>query len=550
MQPLRPDPTLLRKNLSALAALDPGLAQRLHLAVEDTHLRRRSADRGHAVVYRLGRRWLPLSVGPAAVDEALAVLGEPARVLCFGVGLGEYVQAALARWPRAELVAWDRDPWLLRVALGGHDWSEVLRAGRLRLALCSDLLEHLPWDGAVAHHPVLDKVHGMERRLLEQGVGCQRALVATGELFVEDLADALRQRGFTVMPWEVQRHDPEEIAHNARQSAPNLAFSVNYTSGLAEACAAVGLPLICWEVDPAIDLPRAQGDTDHVWVFTHDPHNVERYRAGGFQQVQYMPLAANPRVRAPGAEPPAPDYRAPVSFVGSSMLAQARQLRARFDRALASWAAQTKVQSPQELIPRILSLQRKHPGRFIVSEALDAALPGFRQASISAGLGDPGLMLGETAASEKRLNTVAGLGAHGVQVWGDDGWKLAERGGARHRGRAGHHLEINRIYQASTINLDIDRLYQPDIVTMRVFDVLACGGFVLAEHSPHLHELFELGTELVSWRSAAELERQVRHFLAHPDEAAAIAGRGRARVLQDHTVDQRLEHMLEVAGQG
>lgn len=550
MQPLDPNIPRLRKNLAALAKVNTPLAQRLHLPVDDSHVRKAPADRGGGAHYKLGRGWMPLDIGRDATMELLGDPESPRRVLCFGVGLGELVQAAMKRWPKAEIVAWDRDPWLLRVALGRHDWRGPLRAGRLNLALATDLLDLLPWADHVVHHPVLDRVHAMERHLLEHGVGERRALMVTGELFVGDLADALRHRGYTVIPWEVERHAAEEIAHNARRSGASLVASINYTGGLAEGCSAARLPLICWEVDPALNSARARGATDQVWIFTHDPHNVARYQAGGFQHVEYMPLAANPRVRAPSSGAIDPRYHAPVSFVGSSMLGPASRLRGRFNALLASWAQAAGFDVPGDLVQRILLLQRQHHDRFIVSEALDASLPGFRAAVMATGEGDPGMLLGETAAAEKRLNVVAGLGPVGIHAWGDDGWKLAERGGASYRGRAGHSQEINLIYQASTISLDIDRLYQREIVTMRVFDVLACGGFVIAEHSPHLAEVFELGREMVSWHNPADLERKVRHFLAHPDEAAAIAQRGRERVLRDHTVDQRLEHMLGVAGLG
>ena len=73
-------------------------------------------------------------------------------------------------------------------------------------------------------------------------------------------------------------------------------------------------------------------------------------------------------------------------------------------------------------------------------------------------------------------------------------------------------------------------MYQDDIVTMRVFDVLACGGFVLAERSSALAELFEIGAEVDCYASADELEAKVAHYLAHPDSARAIARRGREAV--------------------
>ena len=94
------------------------------------------------------------------------------------------------------------------------------------------------------------------------------------------------------------------------------------------------------------------------------------------------------------------------------------------------------------------------------------------------------------------------------------------------------------------IHLDIGRLYQPDIVTMRVFDVLACGGFLLAGHSEALLEMFTPGVELECWSTLDELEDKVRFYQQHPDKAQTIALAGRARVLRDHTIRQRLLTML------
>ena len=41
-----------------------------------------------------------------------------------------------------------------------------------------------------------------------------------------------------------------------------------------------------------------------------------------------------------------------------------------------------------------------------------------------------------------------------------------------------------------------------------------------------------------------ELHAKVRHYQAHPQEARAMAERGRERVLREHTIGARLEQML------
>ncbi|HIF21046.1 MAG TPA: glycosyltransferase family 1 protein [Gemmatimonadetes bacterium] len=87
-----------------------------------------------------------------------------------------------------------------------------------------------------------------------------------------------------------------------------------------------------------------------------------------------------------------------------------------------------------------------------------------------------------------------------------------------------------------------------DMVTMRVFDALACGAFVLAEYSDDLARLFEIGTEVESYATLEQLIEKVQHYLDNPAEARTIAYNGRARVLRDHTIAQRLDTMLTTAG--
>jgi spore maturation protein CgeB len=183
---------------------------------------------------------------------------------------------------------------------------------------------------------------------------------------------------------------------------------------------------------------------------------------------------------------------------------------------------------------------------YAVPDCLDGVCPGFRDHEVSNGAIDPARYLGEIAAAEKRLNTMAALAAHAPAVWGDSGWQRLQDHGVRYLGSALHETELPLIYSGSTINVDVGRIYQNDIVTMRIFDILACGGFVLAEHSPALKELFEIGVEVESYSSLTELQEKVAYYLEHPEAARTIAERGRQAVLERHTIDQRIEAMLHV----
>ena len=61
----------------------------------------------------------------------------------------------------------------------------------------------------------------------------------------------------------------------------------------------------------------------------------------------------------------------------------------------------------------------------------------------------------------------------------------------------------------------------------RVYDVLACGGFLLTDYNPGLEDEFEIGHDLVVFRNRQELKDQVHYFLSHPEEREEIgAGAG------------------------
>jgi spore maturation protein CgeB len=159
---------------------------------------------------------------------------------------------------------------------------------------------------------------------------------------------------------------------------------------------------------------------------------------------------------------------------------------------------------------------------------------------------DPVNLLAEKAASEKRLTYLSQLGRYSLKVWGDEGWKRLESEGLRYMGYAGHKYEINKIYSASTINIDINRLYQADMVNMRVFDIMACGGFVIAEHSEDLKELFEIDDEVVTFRTFGELLEKVDYYLSNTDKAREISYRGMTAVRERHTIQNRVKHMLSI----
>lgn len=557
----------LARNLAALAKARPDLAQRIaSLEPPGTlgaapHLSRGEAGQTqlahHASALTLD---LPRACATAWASEA-PQHAAPIHVL--GVGLGEGVDQLLRRNPTCRIRAWERDPYILQLALARQDWSEPLTDGRLDLRLGIDGIGDLDElrDMHWLAHPVLGQIYGMEGNLLRRlraGRTPQRWIgLLTGGLYVGDLADELDRRGFGVFPIEAKRWPLAEIEATVRRGKPELVLAVNYIGGLAELCRAAGTRLAIWEIDPSTDrAPRVSGPTDHCIVHTYRASQVAAYRAAGFVKAEHRLLATNPATRHPVDQLPQAGP-ATVSFVGSSMVDLGREYRQAFLEGYARWKEPNRrstAESPENReaaawVDEALRAQRSTPLCYRLPELLEQRFQGFLQAcEQAASEEDPLLWLAEAAAAETRLTVVGALGPLGMCAWGDRGWQLAAPQGVRWMGPAGHRAELNRVYSSSLVNVDIGRIYQDDIVTMRVFDVLACGGFLLAQHTSDLERCFRVGEEIETYSSLDELRAKVRYYLANPAARARMASAGSRAVGERHTFEHRLDGILQRSG--
>jgi spore maturation protein CgeB len=453
------------------------------------------------------------------------------------------------------------------LALMRTDFMRDIMAGRLKFLSPPDILKSGPADRKGFHlwpHPVLGPLYDWEKTLFaSQAVTAgpyRRALVISGGLFSLDVSEALRDLGLEVFSWNPPCSEQQHILHEILLLDPHLIVSINYRHGLSEISSTLGIPLLVWEIDPSIErLAPLRVSHPDTYIYTYRKANIPRFREAGFEHVEYLPLAANPKRRYPRdlSSEEADQWGADVSFAGSSMAAQAEALRQLYlqltqDRSFFPTAkTDDPVRDYASLWDTAVENQRRNPDRYVIEEAFREYFP---QGSWVASDGEERLVdlafcAAETAASKRRvqvLNTLSQLDTgFRIRVWGDDGWRRILPDNIQYRGPVGHFFELTSVYNASQINLDINRIYQRDIATMRVFDVLACRGFLLADWSDDLGDLFHPGSEVIAYRSLGEIPSLVRHFLTHPREREQIAEAGYQRVLREHTIQSRVECMLD-----
>jgi hypothetical protein len=79
---------------------------------------------------------------------------------------------------------------------------------------------------------------------------------------------------------------------------------------------------------------------------------------------------------------------------------------------------------------------------------------------------------------------------------------------------------------------------------LRLYEATGMGALLLTEEALNLGDLFAPGLEVVTYRDAPSLTREVAYYLAHPDEARSIAEAGRRRTLRDHTWQVRMGQVV------
>jgi len=84
-----------------------------------------------------------------------------------------------------------------------------------------------------------------------------------------------------------------------------------------------------------------------------------------------------------------------------------------------------------------------------------------------------------------------------------------------------------------TVNRHID-VAEHSANNMRLFEATGCGALLITDYKDNLADLFEIGREVVAYRTPEECVALIRYYRDHPDEAAAIAHAGQARTLRDY----------------
>lgn len=126
------------------------------------------------------------------------------------------------------------------------------------------------------------------------------------------------------------------------------------------------------------------------------------------------------------------------------------------------------------------------------------------------------------------------------------GWMPWAQIRRRYRGEA-WGIDMFRTLQSARISLNRHIGVASEFANnMRLYEATGVGSLLLTDERTNLHELFEPGVEIATYRSADELVEKAGMYLDDEGARQAMAKAGQARTLRDHTYGRRMEELVRI----
>ena len=326
-------------------------------------------------------------------------------------------------------------------------------------------------------------------------------------------------------------------------------FSVNFFPAISYTCNHFKVPYVCWSVDsPVPELFSNALKNEWNRVFLFDRAQYEFFRPLNPEHIFYLPLATNMKrwenVILNMTEDDFAKYDADVSFVGSLYTEKCRY--------------NTLTISPytQGFVDGLMEAQLKVYGYNFIPDNLNdrviseiaAADPDFYEGSDTYTDTRRYLVshqyIGMKLAALERERTLNRLAEHfHVTLYTHSDTSPLK--GVDCRSGVNTLTEMPKVFHASKINLNMTMRPIETGLSLRVWDILGCGGFLLTNFQAEIPEYFEIGKDLETYESMEELEQKVQYYLTHEEDRIEIAIRGYEKVAIHHTYELRIAEMIK-----
>lgn len=336
-----------------------------------------------------------------------------------------------------------------------------------------------------------------------------------------------------------------------KQDTYSFVFSINFFPSVSDVCNIWGIPYLCLIVDsPVLELFSTSLANPCNKIFLFDRQLYNDFHHINPDGIFHIPLATNVRDNyATATMASAADrtrFSSDISFIGSlysekclyNQITLPEKMRGYVDGLIEAQLLVYGYNFIEECVtPELIEAFCK-----VRPELIN--FPDSMKVDTKAVIAQH--IISVKVAEQERLRYLKALSEHfNVDLYtGSDTYSMPL---IHNRGFAKTNTEMPIIFHQSKINLNLTAKSIRSGLSLRIFDVLGCEGFLITNYQAELPEHFNIGEDLEAYTSLDDLMGKCEYYLSHDKERREIAHNGFEKVKKYHTYDIRLTQMLEIA---
>lgn len=336
-----------------------------------------------------------------------------------------------------------------------------------------------------------------------------------------------------------------------KQDTYSFIFSINFFPSVSDVCNIWGIPYLCLIVDsPVLELFSTSLANPCNKVFLFDRQLYNDFHHINPDGIFHIPLATNVRDNyATATMASAADrarFSSDISFIGSlysekclyNQITLPEKMRGYVDGLIEAQLLVYGYNFIEECVtPELIEAFCK-----VRPELIN--FPDSMKVDTKAVIAQH--IISVKVAEQERLRYLKALSEHfNVDLYtGSDTYSMPL---IHNRGFAKTNTEMPIIFHQSKINLNLTAKSIRSGLSLRIFDILGCEGFLITNYQAELPEHFNIGEDLEAYTSLDDLISKCEYYLSHDKERREIAHNGFEKVKKYHTYDIRLTQMLEIA---
>lgn len=384
----------------------------------------------------------------------------------------------------------------------------------------------------------------MKLLLLDWGAYTQQDIVST----LKDNSVIIKQVSYC---FGDKNHDDYFYRHFSEyvsKDTYDAVFTVNYFPLVAQVCYDKQIKYVSWSYDNPLNVLHIEETLGYPtnYVFLFDRIQASSYQDKGFHNVYHLPLAVNPNRLNKLALTKAEweKYSSEITLVGDLYASRFNDILSLLDEYHKGY------------LKAVADAQFKVYGYYFINDILTDAFMEEINACISRQTNVRDFILGKEQLSyamatnitrEERLILLNLLSKrHQVTLYSREQHPLLSN--VAFKGSAGYYTEMNQIFRASKINLNITLKILQSGMPLRTLDVLGSGGFLLSNYQEELMSNFIPDEDLVLYTGIEDAVDKASFYLKHEDLRQAIAQNGHRKVCENFNYTKQLSTIFQTAG--